>query len=127
MRRGYPLGPYGLSLVLFLLAAAAMGMYWHFNWDALVAQAAEQGEGPPAFYTIWSVYWSGVWENLLSEWWQLFTFVVLTTFLVHRGSHESRDGQDEFEAETRETLKAINRRLDALHNRLNTPQDQRGR
>lgn len=125
MRKSYPLGPYGLTLVLATLAIVSMALQWHFNWDALVAQSAEQHEGIPAFYTIWSTYWAAVWENLQSEFWQLFTFVVLTTYLVHKGSHESRDGQDKFEADVQMRLDAISRRLDALQNRLNRPDDRR--
>ena len=33
-------------------------------------------------------------ENWQSEFLQLLTFVVLTTFLIHRGSHESRDSNE---------------------------------
>jgi hypothetical protein len=34
-------------------------------------------------------------ENRQSEFLQLLTFVVLTTYLVYKNSAESRDGQDE--------------------------------
>jgi hypothetical protein len=37
-------------------------------------------------------------ENWQSEFLQLLAFVVLTAFLIHRGSHESRDGADELKA-----------------------------
>jgi hypothetical protein len=36
-------------------------------------------------------------ENWQSEFLQLLTFVVLTTFLIHRNSHESRDSDDEMQ------------------------------
>jgi|SRR5215216_2319551 len=36
-------------------------------------------------------------ENWQSEFLQLLTFVVLTSFLIHRGSHESKDSQDRLE------------------------------
>jgi hypothetical protein len=88
---------YGLSITLFVLAVAAMVLQWHFTWDTLVAEAAEQGQEVPAFYLIWSTYWANVWENLQSEWWQLFTFVVLTSFLIHKGSHESKDSDEKTE------------------------------
>lgn len=34
-------------------------------------------------------------ENWQSEFLQLFAMVVLTSFLIHKGSHESRDNDDE--------------------------------
>jgi hypothetical protein len=37
-------------------------------------------------------------ENWQSEFLQLLTFGVLTASFVHRGSHESRDGDDEMKA-----------------------------
>jgi hypothetical protein len=117
MSKRYPGGPYGLSIVLFALAAVAMLLQWHFTWDMLVAEAAEQGNQAPHFYTIWSTYWANVWENLQSEWWQLFTFVVLTSFLVHKGSHESKDS-DEHQAamlqDALQHLKRLEEKLDAL-------------
>ena len=36
--------------------------------------------------------------NWQSEFLQLLAFVVLTTYFIHRGSHESRDGDDELKA-----------------------------
>ena len=40
-------------------------------------------------------------ENWQSEFLQLLSFVVLTTFLIHRHSHESRDSQDEMAKDIR--------------------------
>ena len=45
-----------------------------------------------------------------SEFLQLLTFVVLTTFLIHRNSHESRDSDDEMQR----SLNRIEKRLKAL-------------
>lgn len=50
-------------------------------------------------------------ENWQSEFLQLLTFVVLTSFLIHRGSHESKDGQEEFQAEALERLERIEEML----------------
>jgi hypothetical protein len=49
-------------------------------------------------------------ENWQSEFLQLLTFVVVTTFLIHKGSHESKDTDDEMMA----MLKRIEARLKAL-------------
>jgi sensor domain CHASE-containing protein len=45
-----------------------------------------------------------------SEFLQLLTFVVLTTYLIHRNSHESRDSDDEMQ----QSLNRIEKRLKSL-------------
>lgn len=47
-------------------------------------------------------------ENWQSEFLQLFTFVVLATYLIHKESPQSRDGTDEM----RKILKDIQKKLD---------------
>jgi hypothetical protein len=47
---------------------------------------------------------------LRSEFRRLLTFVVLTSFLIHRNSHESRDSEDEMQR----TLNRIEQRLKSL-------------
>ena len=49
-------------------------------------------------------------ENWQSEFLQLLTFVVLTTYLIHRGSHESKDSDEAMQAQ----LDRIERRVAAL-------------
>jgi hypothetical protein len=48
-------------------------------------------------------------ENRQPEFLQLLTFVILTGFLIWRGSPESRDGQDEM----MEAIRRIEARLDS--------------
>ena len=52
-------------------------------------------------------------ENWQSEFLQLFSFVVFSAVLIHRGSAESRDGDDRME----ETLQRIEKKLDELESR----------
>ena len=49
-------------------------------------------------------------ENWQSEFLHIFFLAWLTSFLIHRGSSESRDSDDRME----EALKRIERRLDAM-------------
>ena len=49
-------------------------------------------------------------ENWQSEFLQLFSMVILTSFLVHRGSHESKDQDEKVDA----TLARIERRLERI-------------
>ena len=46
-------------------------------------------------------FWASTLENWQSEFLQLLSFVVLTTFLIHRHSHESRDSNDEMAKDIR--------------------------
>jgi hypothetical protein len=55
-------------------------------------------------------------ENWQSEFLQLLTFVVLTAYLIHKGSHESKDTDDEMMA----ILKRIERRLHTLESAAQT-------
>lgn len=49
-------------------------------------------------------------ENWQSEFMQLFSFVVFAPVLIHKGSAESKDGEEEIKA----TLGRIEKRLDEL-------------
>ena len=51
-------------------------------------------------------------ENWQSEFLQLLTFVALTSFLIHRGSPESKDGDEEMQSKLdaiQEELKQLRR------------------
>ena len=62
---------------------------------------------------VWS--WAqATFENWQSEFLQVFVFIVLTTFLVHRHSHESPDTDYENEA----ALRRIEAKLDALEQKV---------
>ena len=57
-----------------------------------------------------SRFWAFTLENWESEFLHIVLLVVLTTFLVHRGSAESRDSDDRIEA----SLERIEQRLERL-------------
>jgi hypothetical protein len=62
---------------------------------------------------IWS--WAqSTFENWQSEFLQVFVFIVLTTFLVHRKSHESPDTDYDSEA----SLRRLEAKLDALEQKM---------
>src|SRR5215203_276964 len=64
-----------------------------------------------------SSFFSATFENWQSELLQLFSMVVLTAYLIHRGSHESKD-QDE---EVDQTLARIERRLERIEQAQGSP------
>jgi hypothetical protein len=63
--------------------------------------------GPDGYVWGWA---KDTFENWQSEFLQLLTFVVLTTHLIYRGSHESKDGQDRLEGKVDELLRLERRR-----------------
>lgn len=89
--------------MLFLFSWAAQG---YFQWADFSNEAKEHNQSPkvveftPAFL-------SSTFENWQSEFLQLLTFVVLTSFLIHKGSHESKDSDDEMKRQ----LNRIERKL----------------
>ena len=58
---------------------------------------------------IWN-FLAATFDNWQSEFLQLLAMVVLTSFLIHRGSAESKDSNDRLEAK----LDALQKRLDQL-------------
>jgi hypothetical protein len=84
---------YGLSITLAAMFLVAWALQTWSGWVEFVSQQEAQGSVPQAFGVdgyVWS--WAqATFENWQSEFLQVFTFIVLTTFLVHRHSHESPD------------------------------------
>lgn len=114
--RTYPLGSYGLTWVLFILFFLCWIGQTYGGWRDFAAEQRAHNEIPQWFGDsgyVW--HWlSQTMENWQSEFLQLFTFVLLTAHLVHVGSHESKDNDDE----ERDQLNRIEERLDALTARL---------
>jgi hypothetical protein len=93
VRRQYPLGPRGLAIVLAVLFLG--------SW---VGQAVFQ---VGVLDESWPQFWASTLENWESEFLQLLTFMVLTSFLIFRGSPESRDSDDELSDKVDEILERL--------------------
>ncbi len=105
--RDYALG--WVLLVLFL--ASWVGQSW-VGWREFAAEQAAHGQaaqlfGPEGYVWNWG---RATLENWQSEFLQLLAFVVLTSFLVFRGSAESKDGDEEM----KQTLARLERRLEQM-------------
>jgi hypothetical protein len=92
---------YGLSVTLAVLFIVSwfiqtIGGWFEFVSEQEAHNQAAQAFGPDGYIWPWL---KSTFENWQSEFLQLFTFVVLTTFLIHRHSHESRDEQDMLHAQ----------------------------
>jgi hypothetical protein len=105
--RDYALGWVLLSLfVLFWVGQTLVG------WQEFLTEQSEHGQVAQIFGDggyVWN--WARTTlENWQSEMLQLFAMVVLTLFLIFKGSPESKDGDDEM----KETLARLERRLEEL-------------
>jgi hypothetical protein len=109
---------YGLSLTLASLFLAAWALQTWTGWVEFVADQRSNGQGAQTFGPdgyVWS--WAqATFENWQSEFLQVFVFIVLTTFLVHRHSHESPDTDYETEA----SLRRIEAKVDALARKVDS-------
>lgn len=107
---------FGLSLTLVALFLGAWILQTWTGWVQFVAEQQAHGQaasafGPDGYAWSWA---QATFENWQSEFLQVFVFIVLTTFLVHRKSHESPDTDYDTEA----ALRRIEARLTAMEQRL---------
>lgn len=107
---------YGLSLTLAALFTASWALQTWTGWLEFISQQRQDGRVAEVFGADGYVWpWAqATFENWQSEFLQVFVFIVLTAFLVHRGSHESPDTDYETEA----ALRRIEARLQELDARL---------
>ena len=94
---------YGLSITLVLLFLASWALQTWMGWVYFVSEQEAHGQtaqafGPDGYIWTWG---QSTFENWQSEFLQVFVFIVLTTFLVHRKSHESPDTDYDTEAALR--------------------------
>lgn len=104
---------YSLSITLALLFLSSWIAQFVVQMRHFTNEQEEHGQafewGP-----FLSAFWTSTLENWQSEFLQLFTFVVLSSFLSHRGSPESKDSEEKNEGREIEML----RRLDRLETML---------
>jgi hypothetical protein len=97
---------FGLSIafcVLFLVTWAAHGVA---QWQTFTDEQQAHGQ-PVEVGDFTSDFLQSTLENWQSEFLQLFSFVVMSALLIHKGSAESKDSDDRME----EALKRIEDKL----------------
>ncbi len=103
---------YNLGIVFFALFDVSWIVQTYTGWKEFVSEQATLGETATVFGDggyVWT--WSRTtFENWESEFLQLFSMVVLTAFLVFKGSTESKDGQERLQ----QAIDRIERRLEQL-------------
>ena len=103
---------YSLSIVLATMFLFSWLLQTWMGWNEFVSEQRSHGEQAQAFGEdgyVWR-WGEATFENWQSEFLQLFSFVVLTTYLVHRNSHESPDTDYDTEA----ALRRIEAQLEEL-------------
>ena len=91
---------YNLSIILSALFLVSWGLQTWAGWVKFSANQEEHQQvaelfGPSGYVFEWL---SATMENWQSEFLQLLTFVVLTASFIHKGSHESKDSDEELKA-----------------------------
>jgi hypothetical protein len=100
---------YNLSIVLLALFLASWVGQGVFQWLEMANEAQAHGQASTLAEFI-PAFFSATFENWQSEFLQSFSMVILTAFLIHKGSHESKD-QDE---KVDQTLARVERRLERI-------------
>jgi hypothetical protein len=103
---------YNLSIVLFLMFLVSWIFQTYTGWKEFSSEQQQHRQTAQVFGDdgyIWN-WGEATFENWQSEFLQLLSMVVLTSFLIHKGSHESKDTDEKVE----QALARIEQRLDEL-------------
>jgi hypothetical protein len=115
---------YNLSIVLFACFTFSWVMHAWTGWRKFAAAQLQHQQTPAVFGSdgyIWD-FAATTFENWQSEFLQLLAMVVLTAFLIHKGSAESKDSNDRIEAK----LGELERMVRELKDRDFEPQPRSG-
>ena len=100
---------FGLGLVLMLMFLGSWIAHGISEWQTYTDEQREHGESTePGDFV--SQFGQSTLENWQSEFLQLFAFVVLAALYIHKGSAESKDGNEKVEA----SLRRIEERLGTI-------------
>jgi hypothetical protein len=102
---------YNLSIVLLACFIVSWALQAWTGWVKFAAEQHQHHQGPSVCGHdgyIWE-FAAATFENWQSEFLQLLCMVVLTAFLIHRGSAESKDSNDRLEAKVDALQEAIDR------------------
>jgi hypothetical protein len=100
---------YNLSIVLFILFLVSWLAQFVVELRQVANEQAQHGT-PFQWSDFWITFWSSTLQNWQSEFLQLFTFVLLTSFLIHKNSHESKDSNERLERKIDKLLKLLEKK-----------------
>ena len=103
---------YGLSIVLFSLFAVSFVFHALSGWMQYSADQEQHGQQPTVLGDDGYGWYFAEWtlQNWQSEFLELGVIVVLSSVLIHKGSAESKDSDEEM----KELLEKIEAKLDSL-------------
>jgi hypothetical protein len=97
---------YSLTIALTALFLISWLLQGIFQWQHEMSQAQQHGQQLQVS-DFANSFLTSTFENWQSEFLQLFTFATLSTYLIHKDSPQSRDGDDEI----KKLLMRIDRKL----------------
>jgi hypothetical protein len=100
---------FGLSIALLTLFLTTWVGHGVSEWQAFTDEQRAHGQEPEAGDFV-SEFSKATLENWQSEFLQLFAFVTLAALYIHKGSAESKDGEEKLEA----SLRRIEQQLGTL-------------
>ena len=100
---------YNLSVVLGLLFVTTWIGQLITQWFTFAGEQQEHNQPLQIGQFLWE-FWQSTLENWQSEFLQLFSFVVLASLFIHKGSAESKDSDEQMQ----QSLDRIEKRLKAL-------------
>ena len=100
---------FGLSIALMVLFFVTWAAQFIAQWQRFTDEQLAHGQDPQVGDFV-SEFAASTFENWQSEFLQLFTFVTLAALYIHKGSGESKDGDEKLEA----SLRRIEERLGTL-------------
>jgi hypothetical protein len=98
---------FGLSLAFCLLFLTSWVAHGAAEWQVFTDEQRDHNQ-PVTVGDFTAEFAQSTLENWQSEFLQLFSFVVMSALLIHRGSAESKDSDDRIE----EALKRIEKKLE---------------
>jgi hypothetical protein len=103
---------YSLSIAVGTLFVVSFVLHTVFAWLQYVADQEDQGSQATLFGLHGFMTYFGEWtfQNWQSEFLEVLALIVLTTYLVHKGSPESKDGDEEM----RRAIARIEKKVDSL-------------
>ena len=100
---------FGLGLAFLILFFTTWGAHAITEWQVFTDEQRAHGQSPEIGDFL-AQFGQGTLENWQSEFLQLFSFVVMAALFIHKGSAESKDGEENINA----SLRRIEEKLGTL-------------
>ena len=103
---------YSLSIVVGLLFVGSFLLHTVFGYWQYASDQRSHGQDPTLWGSDGYVVYFGEWtfQNWQSEFLEVLLLILATKYFIHKGSPESRDGQDEMQ----HAIERIEKKLDAM-------------